>query len=106
MANVRPAQLNEDELARALTTAGFAQIETHISRVFLRGGDVYKTKRAVNLGFLDFSTLEARERACMAEVELNRRLARDVYLGVVAIVRGAQGELAFEPREQLADQPV
>lgn len=78
-----------------LEQAGYLLIETHVSRVFLRGGDVYKTKRAVSLGFLDFSTLEARLDACRAEVELNRRLAADVYLGVVALVRTEDGALTF-----------
>lgn len=61
--------------------------ETHISWVFLTGDAVYKVKKPVELGFLDFSTLTAREEACRAEVELNRRLAPDVYHGVVPITR-------------------
>ena len=85
----------EQDLTRELQGAGFALIETHISRVFLRGADVYKVKRAVSLGFLDFSTLALREAACLAEVELNRRLSADVYLGVVAVLRAPSGELAF-----------
>ena len=56
-------------------------LQTHISSIFLTGERVYKLKKAVNFGFLDFSTLESRERYCRAEVELNRRLAADVYLG-------------------------
>jgi aminoglycoside phosphotransferase family enzyme/predicted kinase len=50
--------------------------------VFLIGDDVWKVKRPVNFGFLDFRTVEARRRACELEVALNRRLAPDVYLGV------------------------
>jgi hypothetical protein len=57
-------------------------IQTHISVVFLTGGRVYKLKKPVNFGFLDFSTLELREHYCRREVELNRRLAPWVYLGV------------------------
>jgi hypothetical protein len=68
---------------------GCELIETHISNVFLRGADVYKVKRGVHLGFVDFSTLERREQACIAECDLNRRLSNGVYLGVVAIVRSA-----------------
>lgn len=60
-------------------------LQTHISSVFLTGDKVYKLKKPVNFGFLDFSTLELRERFCRAEVELNRRLAADVYLGVVPV---------------------
>lgn len=85
-----------DELQRA----GFMLAETHISRVFLRGGEVYKTKRAVSLGFLDFSTLELRRRACLAEVELNRRLAPDVYHGLAGLTRDAEGALCFLPEER------
>jgi aminoglycoside phosphotransferase family enzyme/predicted kinase len=65
--------------------------ETHISLVFLAGDDVYKVKKPVALGFLDFTTREARERACAAEVTLNARLAPDVYRGVVPIVLGRDG---------------
>lgn len=60
-------------------------IHTHASLVFLAGDRVYKIKKPVDLGFLDYSTLARREAMCRAEVELNRRLARDVYLDVVPI---------------------
>lgn len=59
--------------------------ETHISWVFLTADSVYKVKKPVSLGFLDFSTLEKRREACEAEVELNARLAPDVYRGVVPV---------------------
>jgi aminoglycoside phosphotransferase family enzyme/predicted kinase len=58
---------------------------THISVVFLAGPFVYKVKKPVALGFLDFSTLEKRRHFCDEEVRLNRRLAEDVYLSVVPI---------------------
>jgi len=57
-------------------------VETHVSTLFFIGDRVYKLKKPVEMDFLDFSTLVARERACRREVELNRRLAPDVYLGV------------------------
>ncbi|HWI15122.1 MAG TPA: aminoglycoside phosphotransferase, partial [Burkholderiales bacterium] len=60
-------------------------METHISRVYLTGEYAYKLKKRVALGFLDFTTLEARRRACEDEVRLNRRLAPQLYLDVVAI---------------------
>ena len=60
-------------------------LQTHISSLFLTGDKVYKLKKPVNFGFLDFSTLDLRERYCRAEVELNRRLAPEVYLGVRAL---------------------
>jgi uncharacterized protein len=59
-------------------------IETHISYVLLTGTYAYKIKKPLDLGFLDFSTLEKRQQACRDEVRLNRRLAPDIYLGVVA----------------------
>jgi len=65
--------------------------QTHISAVFLAGPYVYKVKKPVNLGFLDFSTLERRLHFCEQEVRLNRRLAPDVYLGVVPVVQTPQG---------------
>src|ERR1700733_14841239 len=58
---------------------------THISVVFLAGEYVYKVKKPVNLGFLDFSTLEKRRHFCEEEVRLNCRLAPTVYLGVVPV---------------------
>lgn len=69
--------------------------QTHISAVFLAGDLVYKVKKPVKLGFLDFSTLELRRHYCDEEVRLNRRLAPDVYLGVVPIASTTDG-LAFE----------
>src|SRR3990170_8797532 len=66
--------------------AGHVQlIETHISWVLLTGAYAYKIKKPVDLGFLDFSTLALRQQACADEVRLNRRLAAEMYLGVVAI---------------------
>lgn len=58
---------------------------THISVVFLAGGFAYKVKKPVDLGFLDFTTLDKRLHYCEEEVRLNRRLAKSVYLGVVPI---------------------
>lgn len=60
-------------------------IETHISYVLLTGSFAYKIKKAVDLGFLDFTTLDRRRLYCDRELELNRRLAPTIYLEVVAI---------------------
>ena len=65
--------------------------QTHISIVALVGDVVYKVRKPVDLGFVDFSTLEKRRIDCLEEVRLNRRLANDVYLGIVPIVRRATG---------------
>jgi aminoglycoside phosphotransferase family enzyme/predicted kinase len=59
--------------------------ETHISVVSFIGDRCYKLKKPVNLGFLDFTDRAERERSCHREVDLNRRLAPDVYLGVADI---------------------
>lgn len=59
--------------------------QTHISAVFLVGDTVFKIRKPVNLGFVDFSTLAKRKRDCEVEVQLNRRLAPSVYRGVVPI---------------------
>ncbi len=64
---------------------------THISVVLLAGDYAYKLRKPLDLGFLDFSTPEKRRRACEDEVRLNRRLAPDVYLGVVPVTRGPEG---------------
>lgn len=65
--------------------------QTHISAVFLAGNYVYKVKKPVAFGFLDFSTLAKRRHYCEEEVRLNRRLAPEVYLGVVPVTRSGQG---------------
>jgi aminoglycoside phosphotransferase family enzyme/predicted kinase len=78
-------------LKQDLIDQGMALRETHISLVFLGEREVYKVKKPVQLGFLDFSTLALRKACCEAEVRLNQRLAADVYLGTAAIVRDVQG---------------
>ncbi len=66
--------------------AGAAIAETHISVLVSIGDRVYKLKKPVSLGFLDFSDRKRREQVCHREVLLNRRLAPDVYLGVADVV--------------------
>ncbi|POM23542.1 hypothetical protein BTM25_46960 [Actinomadura rubteroloni] len=68
-----------------------AVAETHTGIVFFAGDRAYKMKKPVDLGFVDFRTREARERACHEELRLNRRFSPDVYLGV-ADVCGPGGE--------------
>lgn len=62
-------------------------IETHISLLFLTGNYVYKVKKPVDFGFLDFTSLEKRRYFCEQEVKLNRRLSPAIYLGVAEITR-------------------
>jgi len=69
-----------------------ALAETHSAVVFFLGDRAYKVKKPVDLGFLDFRDRATREAVCHREVELNRRIAPDVYLGV-ADVTGPDGEL-------------
>jgi aminoglycoside phosphotransferase family enzyme/predicted kinase len=77
-------------------------IETHIAAVCLAGERAYKLKKAVDLGFLDFSTREKRRWAIGRELDFNRRTAPDIYLGVAEVVRRPDGALAIdEPGEAL-----
>lgn len=61
-------------------------VQTHISYVFLVGEHVYKVKKPVDFGFLDFTSLERRRFYCLEEMRLNRRLAPDAYLAVLPIL--------------------
>jgi uncharacterized protein len=81
-------------------------IETHISIVFLAGDRAYKLKRAVKYSYVDFSTVERRRIACVAELELNRRTAPQLYLEVRAIVRRADGSLVWSGEGELLDWVV
>ena len=67
------------------TTDNIKFVQTHISNVFIGDEFVYKIKKPVNFGFLDFSTLEKRKYYCNKEVELNSRFSKDVYLGVYPV---------------------
>ncbi len=79
--------------------------QTHISVVFLAGPYVYKIKKPVNLGYLDFTTLESRRHFCEEEVRLNRRLAPTVYLGVVPVTRTAT-RMEFEGQGETVEWAV
>ena len=73
-------------------------IQTHISLVAIVPPRVYKIKKPVDLGFLDFTTLERRKHYCEREVALNRRLCAGVYEAVVPVVDTATG-LRVDPSE-------
>ena len=75
------------------------QRETHISKVFLTGQYVYKIKKAVNLEFLDYTSLSKRKFYCQQETILNRRLSHDIYMGVVAITLKDGGYFLEGPGE-------
>ncbi len=74
-------------------------METHISLLFLTGSYVYKVKKPVNFGFLDFTTLEKRKFFCEQEVKLNRRLSPTVYLDVVTITQAGNRIILGGPGE-------
>ena len=96
-------------LGRASTFGGAPvhRIDTHAGIVFLAGGRALKVKRAVRFPFLDFSTLEKREGACLAEIDANRPFAPELYRGVIAVTRDRDGVLALggegEPVEWAVD---
>lgn len=88
--NISPGLLRQQQLVGALRARGYFTRsprveETHISWVLLTGHDAYKIKKAVDLDFLDFSTLKARYFYCTEELRLNRRLAPSLYLGILTI---------------------
>jgi aminoglycoside phosphotransferase family enzyme len=62
-------------------------VQTHISSVLVTEDFVYKIKKPVNFGFLDFSTLEKRKFYCLQELRLNQRLSRGIYLDVLPVVQ-------------------
>jgi aminoglycoside phosphotransferase family enzyme/predicted kinase len=72
-------------VTNALHSPGTKVVETHISLLFFVAGRVYKLRKPVRFGFLDFTERTAREHDCHREVALNRRLAPDVYLGVADV---------------------
>jgi aminoglycoside phosphotransferase family enzyme len=92
-----PARALKDDLLRTEAFAAVAQthavslVETHVSWVFLLDRDVFKVKKPVDLGFLNFRSRQRRRQACEDEVRLNARLAPGVYRGVVPVTRGLDG---------------
>jgi len=92
---------NQREVIEALSSPAFhgvsdgtvEVIETHAGMVFLAGHRALKIKKAVDLGYLDFSTLAKREAACRREWDLNRENAPDIYRGVRPVMRDGCGRL-------------
>lgn len=81
-------------------------IETHISRIFLCKDRAWKTKRAVKLPYVDFSTPGLRLAACRREVELNSRTAPDLYIAAHRITRDLDGAISFDGDGELVDGVV
>ena len=80
-------------------------IQTHISWVFIAPPLVFKVKKPVNLGFLDFSTLEKRHYFCQREIELNRRLCPEIYLDAVPICETTSG-FSFNSEGEIVEYAV
>ena len=81
-------------------------IQTHISYIFIAGNYVYKVKKPVDFGFLDFTTLEKRKFYCREELRLNRRLAPAVYLEVVEIGEDAGGNIVLGIPDRIVEYAV
>ncbi len=82
------------------------RFSTHISEVFLAGSTALKLKRAVRLPYADFSTPGLRRHFCAREVEVNRRTAPELYLGLRAITRAADGALEIDGPGAVVDWVV
>lgn len=80
-------------------------IQTHISWLFLTDTHVFKLKKPVNFGFLDFSTLELRHFFCLEELRLNRRLCPDIYEQVIAL-RETEDGAAFSGDGKMIEYAV
>jgi len=81
-------------------------LQTHISYIFIAGDFVYKIKKPVNFGFLDFTSLEKRKYYCEEELRLNKRLAPSIYLDVVPIAKDAQDNITLNGRGKVVDYAV
>jgi len=87
------------------TPSGVEMVQTQMSFVFLTGNYVYKVKKSVDLGYLDYTTLEKRQFYCHREVELNRRLCPDTYLGVVPINK-SKNDIRIEGKGSIIEYAV
>ena len=102
--------LIQERLIRSLAEqigqgSGAQLVETHISWVLLLPDVAYKFKKALHLEFLDYSTLAARQFHCQEELRLNRRLAPDIYLGVVKLT-GTRDEPEIDGQGPILDYAV
>ena len=81
-------------------------VQTHISLVLVMDEFVYKIKKPVNFGFLDFSTLAKREYYCHQELRLNQRLSRDIYLDVLPVTYDGKRYRIGKGRGQILEYAV
>jgi aminoglycoside phosphotransferase family enzyme len=80
-------------------------VQTQMSFVFLTGEYAYKIKKPVNLGYLDYTSLDKRHFFCLQELDLNRRLCADAYLGVVSITE-ENGRFRIEGQGEIIEYAV
>src|SRR5262245_49803285 len=85
---------------------GVERFETHGALVFLAGEEAWKIKRAVRFPYMDFSTLEKRRVATTRELEINKRLAPEIYIGVVPITRNSNGRLQIGGTGEIVEWAV
>ena len=82
------------------------RVDTHGAVVFLTRERAYKLKRAVKFPYMDFSTVAIRAAMCRAEIDINHKLAPEIYLGVAAVRRAADGTLSLGDVGAFADDAV
>ncbi len=95
-----------DPAVWSCASAPIEVLETHISRLYFTPTRVYKLKKAVRLPFLDYSSIELRQRYCEEELRLNRRLAPQTYLRVAPLRRDAHGSVRLDGDGELVDWVV
>ncbi|MFB3883714.1 MAG: hypothetical protein ACE144_00720 [Thermodesulfobacteriota bacterium] len=101
--SLKKALLNPEIYPDRPKEVGF--FETHISLLFFTGNHVYKVKKPVDYGFLDFTSLEKRKYFCEQELALNRRLSPTIYLGIVRITQDGQS-IALDGRGGVVEYAV
>ena len=97
--------MEELQIRRVVEKYRFELIQTHISWVLLGEDLVYKIKKPVDFGFLDYTTLERRRSFCEKEIKLNRRLAEDIYLGVSKVTE-KKGDISIDGDGKVIDYAV
>ena len=102
--NIATRLLNPDCYPHPVSTLKL--VETHVSWVVLTGQFAYKIKKPLNLGFLDYSTLEKRHHCCEEELRLNRRLAQPLYLSVEPITETVNGVVRIKGHGAVVEYAV
>ncbi len=103
VSSLKKALLNPEIYPDHPKEVGF--FETHISLLFFTGNRVYKVKKPVDFGFLDFTSLEKRKYFCEQEVMLNRRLSPEIYLGVMKIIQDGK-RILLDGRGEVVEYAV